>query len=140
MTQQVFLKLFSAVKQFRSNAEFTTWLYRLVANACVDEHRRRRRFVPFGDALQSSESQQKHSQEERYAQIEISNSVKEAVASLKPKYRIAILLKYFEGLSYEEMATVLGCSKGTVASRLNRGHKTLARKLNHLRETSVHEG
>ena len=56
-----------------------------------------------------------------------------AVAMLRPKLRVVMLLKYFEELSYEEIAAVVGCSKGTVASRLNRGHKILARKLGHLR-------
>ena len=51
---------------------------------------------------------------------------------LKPKLRMAILLKYFEELSYDEMAAVLGCSKGTVASRLNRAHKALERKLSNV--------
>lgn len=50
---------------------------------------------------------------------------------------MTILLKYFEDLSYEEIAGVLGCSLGTVASRLNRGHKILARKLAHLRGSLV---
>jgi RNA polymerase sigma-70 factor (ECF subfamily) len=53
---------------------------------------------------------------------------------MKPKLRSAILLKYFEDLSYDEMAVALGCSKGTVASRLNRAHQILARKLAHLRD------
>jgi RNA polymerase sigma-70 factor, ECF subfamily len=51
---------------------------------------------------------------------------------MKPKLRIVILLKYFEDLSYEEMAVALGCSKGTVASRLNRAHQILAGKLSHV--------
>ncbi len=72
-------------------------------------------------------------QEDSYSRMEISASVKAAVKELKPKLRIAILLKYFEWMSYEEMARVLGCSTGTVASRLNRGHKELARRLAHLR-------
>ena len=59
--------------------------------------------------------------------------MREAIAALKPKLRIAILLKYFDELSYAEMADALGCSQGTVASRLNRGHKILARRLGHLR-------
>ena len=71
--------------------------------------------------------------EDHHAQLELSATVKAAVQELKPKLRMAILLKYFEGLSYEEMAAVLGCSMGTVASRLNRGHKELARRLQHLR-------
>jgi RNA polymerase sigma-70 factor (ECF subfamily) len=63
--------------------------------------------------------------------------VQAAIKELTPKLRMPILLKYVEGLSYEEIATVMGCSKGTVASRLNRGHRSLARKLNHLRNEVV---
>jgi RNA polymerase sigma-70 factor (ECF subfamily) len=59
----------------------------------------------------------------------MADEVKTAVAELKPKLRIAILLKYFDDLSYQEIANVLGCSIGTVASRLNRGHRLLAHKL-----------
>jgi RNA polymerase sigma-70 factor (ECF subfamily) len=47
--------------------------------------------------------------------------------------RLPIMLKYIDGLSYEEIAAVLGCSKGTVASRLNRAHRALAKKLSYLR-------
>ncbi len=61
------------------------------------------------------------------------------ITTLKPKMRLPILLKYIEGLSYEEIAEVLGCSKGTVASRLNRAHKTLAKRLGHLRREVVSE-
>jgi RNA polymerase sigma-70 factor (ECF subfamily) len=71
--------------------------------------------------------------EARCAQREVEEAVRAAIRRLKPKLRIAILLKYFEDLSYQEMAEVLGCSTGTVASRLNRGHQELARRLAHLR-------
>jgi len=64
---------------------------------------------------------------------EISAEVQTVVASLKPKYRLPILLKYVEGMSYQEIAGVLQCSIGTVSSRLNRGHKLLASKLEHLK-------
>ena len=137
VTQQVFLKLFTKIGQYRSEAEFTTWLHRLAVNTCLDEHRKRRRFIPFGDAFKVSEPRERRSQEERYYGTEVADSVKAAIATLKPKLRVAILLKYFEELSYEEIAMVLGCSKGTVASRLNRGHKILARRLGHLRDALV---
>lgn len=134
VTQQVFLKLMTRIEQFRRDSEFTTWLYRLVVNACMDEQRKRRRFVPFGDGFEmSGKVTKKSSQEERYARVEIADSVRAAIGELKPKMRLPILLRYVEGLSYDEMAEVLNCSKGTIASRLNRGHKILARRLAHLR-------
>lgn len=140
LTQQVFLKLFSVIGQFKHDAEFTTWLYRLATNACLDEQRKRRRFIPFGDAQELSTRPLRGTQEDAVARGEMADSVKAAVASLRPKLRIAILLKYFEELSYEEIAEVLGCSKGTVASRLNRGHKALAERLGHLRGTHTSGG
>ncbi|HYJ46056.1 MAG TPA: sigma-70 family RNA polymerase sigma factor [Pyrinomonadaceae bacterium] len=133
VTQQVFLKLMTRIAQFRGGAEFTTWLYRLVVNACLDEQRKRRRFIPFGDRSEMGGMSEKRSQETNYARVEMADSVKEAICELKPTLRLPILLKYVEGMSYEEMAEVLNCSKGTIASRLNRGHKVLARRLAHLR-------
>ncbi len=147
IAQQVFLKLFTTIGQFRHDANFSTWLYRLVANACLDERRRQRRFLSLdffraGDERDEDEIEMEiedlrqtlRPQEEMFSRMEVSREVKAAVAELKPKLRIAILLKYFEELSYEEIAEALGCSTGTVASRLNRGHKALAQKLAHLRE------
>ena len=134
VTQQVFLKLITTISQFRRDAEFTTWLYRMVVNQCMDEQRKRRRFLPFGDAVKmDAKPERRDVAEERYARVEMAEAVQEAVTHLKPKLRLAMLLKYIEGLSYEEMAEVLKCSKGTVASRLNRGHKILAQRLAHLR-------
>jgi RNA polymerase sigma-70 factor (ECF subfamily) len=69
------------------------------------------------------------SQEEDYARAQMANSVRAAVSALPPKFRIAVLLRYFEDLSYEQMAKSLHCSMGTVASRLSRGHKILAERL-----------
>ena len=135
VTQQVFLKLFSKIGQFRGGAEFTTWLYRLTTNACVDEQRKSRRLLQFGEEADSPAPSARGAQDETVAHAEVAERVKDAVASLKPKLRAAILLKYFEELSYEEIAAALQCSKGTVASRLNRGHKALANKLGDLRGT-----
>lgn len=137
VSQQIFLKLMTSIGQFRGDSAFTTWLYRLVVNACIDEQRKRRRLLPFGEATPLSKIEERRPQEKRYARREIADSVQAAIKELKPKLRTAILLKYVEDLSYEEIASVLGCSKGTVASRLNRGHRALARKLVHLRHEAV---
>ena len=136
ITQQIFLKLFTAIRQFRGESEFTTWLYRLVINACMDERRKRRRLLPWGDSSTHHPTEKKP-QEERYARLELAQAVQQAIGELKPKFRLPILLKYIEGLSYDEIANVMGISKGTVASRLNRGHGQLAKRLSHLREYAM---
>jgi RNA polymerase sigma-70 factor (ECF subfamily) len=134
VAQQVFMKLMTSINQFRGESAFTTWLYRMVVNACIDERRRRKRFLPFGEVVTVSRIVDRRPQEKEFARVELAECVKTAIAKLRPKLRMPILLKYIEGLSYEEIAVVLGCSKGTVASRLNRGHKELARRLGHLRD------
>lgn len=137
VTQQIFLKLMTSISQFRGESQFTTWLYRLVANACIDEQRKGKRFLPSGEQPARTRVEDRRPQETHYAKVELADSVKLAIAELKPKFRLPILLRYMEELSYEEIASVLGCSKGTVASRLNRGHKELARRLSHLRDRVV---
>ena len=137
ITQQIFLKLFTAIRQFRGDSEFTTWLYRLVVNACLDERRRRRRLLPWGEMVAMKKAGERKPQEKHYARLEISEAVQAAIGELKPKFRLPILLKYIEGLSYDEIANVMGCSKGTVASRLNRGHSQLAKRLSHLNNPEV---
>jgi len=137
VTQQIFLKLFTAIRQFRGESEFTTWLYRLVVNACLDERRRSKRWLPWGEGVAMPNTGDRKPQEKQFARLEITEAVQAAIAELKPKFRLPILLKYIEGLSYEEISTVMGCSKGTVASRLNRGHRQLAQRLAHLNHPAV---
>lgn len=140
VTQQIFLKLFTAIQQFRGDSEFTTWLYRLVVNACLDERRRRRRLLPW-ESPRTTETMndvsERKPQERQYARLEVAEAVRLAIGELKPKFRLPILLKYIEGLSYEEIAEVMGCSKGTVASRLNRGHSQLAKRLSHFNNPAL---
>ena len=134
VTQDVFLKLFSAIGGFRGESTFRTWLFRLVANACRDAQRRTRRLVPVDDSfLENAEDPGSPDADAR--EREVSRRVREAVVSLAPKVRLAILLRYVEDLSYTEIAAALGCSPGTVASRLNRGHRILAERLRALRGT-----
>jgi RNA polymerase sigma-70 factor (ECF subfamily) len=137
ITQQIFLKLMTSISQFRGESQFTTWLHRLVVNTCIDELRRRKRHLGFGQAVGLHTPGERKLPERRYERRELADAVKAAIGELKPKFRMPVLLKYVEGLSYEEIADVLGCSKGTVASRLNRGHKELARRLAHLRDQVV---
>ncbi len=105
----------------------------MTINACIDETRKSRRLFGLADWFSSSEPEITVSLDERIRSREIAAEVQTVLGSLKPKYRLPLLLKYVEGLSYNEIADVLECSIGTVSSRLNRGHKMLAGKLEHLR-------
>jgi RNA polymerase sigma-70 factor (ECF subfamily) len=129
VTQHVFLKLMDKMGQFRGHADFSTWLYRFVANTCVDRTRRAWRREAATDPAALDERPAPWSHEEAFARAELAGTVQAAVAALAPKIRMAIVLRYFEGLSYAEMAAALNCSMGTVASRLSRGHDELARRL-----------
>jgi RNA polymerase sigma-70 factor (ECF subfamily) len=132
VTQQVFLKLFDKIADFRGDAQLTTWIYRMTVNACIDEQRKTRRFFSIENFF--GEFRLKKSPDENFQQREVSGEVQKAIGELKLKFRLPILLKYSEGLSYEEIAKILDCSIGTISSRLNRGHKMLAQKLRHLKK------
>jgi RNA polymerase sigma-70 factor, ECF subfamily len=134
ITQQVFLKIFSKSEAFQGRAEFTTWLYRITVNACIDEQRKSSRFFSFENLFGLNEPQTKRTPDEHVLKREVSDEIQTAIASLKPKFRLPILLKYVEDLSYEEIAKILDCSIGTISSRMNRGHKMLAGKLAHLKD------
>jgi RNA polymerase sigma-70 factor, ECF subfamily len=134
VVQQVFVKLMTHVDRFRGDAEFTTWLYRIVVNACADERRKRRRLIFFSERPQIVEVADPRSAFEDASQRETGRDVRRAVGRLPRAIRMTVLLRYYEGLSYDEIADVMRCSKGTVASRLNRGHKKLARALDHRRD------
>jgi RNA polymerase sigma-70 factor, ECF subfamily len=131
VTQQVFLKVMRGIGRFRGDAAFSTWVYRLVVNACVDRSRGRRAAAVGTDAvaLDTMAAVAEPSHEERLASREVASTVRRAIAALPPKLRAAILLRYFEDLSYTDMAAALNCSIGTVASRLSRGHRLLAKRL-----------
>lgn len=132
ITQKVFVKLLIKV-DFRGESEFTTWLYRLTVNECTDEARKMTRFVDLTGLLGLGGPRVAEVQQLMAEKDEISHLVSREVACLRPKYRVPVVLKYVEGLSYQEIGQVMGCSAGTVASRLNRGLKKLEAKLGHLR-------
>lgn len=136
VTQDVFIKVFARLDRFSGRAELSTWLYRIVANACMDEQRKHRRWSFLGeltDALPTAWSEPRPSAIEGLLMDERARSVREAIGALSPRLRIAVLMRYFDDLSYEQMADALECSMGTVASRLSRAHAELARRLGHLR-------
>jgi RNA polymerase sigma-70 factor (ECF subfamily) len=134
VTQQVFLKLMDSIGSYRGTATFATWLHRIVVNTCLDNARRgrRSRVVNEPTALETAVDAVLPL-DAGIERQEMTRSVQDAVAALPPKLRIAILLRYFDDLSYTDMAAALNCSIGTVSSRLSRAHRLLAGRLAPLR-------
>ena len=119
--QIVFLKIFRGLADFRFEASLATWIYRVTLNECFNQQRGRgAQHIPFEALLGSDE--------------ELDTS---AAADLQhaegERYRTAVVLRDIEDLSYEEIASVLECSPGTVASRLNRALSELEARLRPLR-------
>lgn len=129
VTQESFVKLFAAISKFRGEAGFDSWLYRLVVNACFDQKRKTRRLFPLVDAVVSFLRGPGRGPLEELLQAEQSSLLRDGIARLAPEYRMVIVLRYSLGLSYDEIATILDCPAGTVASRLNRAHGILERRL-----------
>lgn len=133
IAQDTFVKLLARIGEYRAEASFESWLYRLVVNSCIDDQRRGRRMTPFLDGLIDAVYAPAESVLHKLMRAETEQRVQEVVARLAAEHRMVIVLRYTDGLSYEEIANILGCSPGTVASRLNRAHKILERRLAHLR-------
>lgn len=132
VAQEVFVKLFTAIERFRGESSLRTWIFRLVANACRDTRRRGRRLVPI-EGIVAERAVDPGSPEADARERELSLRVRSAMSELAPRIRLTVLLRYLDGLSYGEIAEVLKCSPGTVASQLNRGHRILARRLRTLK-------
>jgi RNA polymerase sigma-70 factor (ECF subfamily) len=129
IAQEVFLKLFSAVPNFRGESRFESWLYRIIVNCCFDYKRKIFRLGPLADELLGLLRAPGESPLQRVIRDQLGDRVRSAVSLLPPDQRIAVVLRYTEGLSYEEIAEATGCTSGTIASRLNRAHKILERRL-----------
>ena len=143
LSQEVFLRVWQAAKSYEAKAKFTTWVYRIASNLCFNELKsaRRRKWFPF---LQSDEESGKTSEEnfsddspspeDLLLAKERSLQITEALQSLPENQRMAIILKRYDDLSYEEIAQVLGCSVPAVESLLVRAKRTLQEKLKNLQK------
>src|SRR5262245_45542014 len=135
VVQIVFMKIYRGLPGFRFEANLSTWIYRVTINECQNQNRQRNvRFVPFDTIAGSGEEIDMASiPENRHSYRERQQIIQEAVMQLSPKLRAVVVLKYIEGLSYDEIAQVLECAPGTVASRLNRALGDLESRLRPLR-------
>jgi RNA polymerase sigma-70 factor, ECF subfamily len=127
--QDVFVKAYRALGDFKPHATLYTWLYRITVNACIDYRRKAQRLHIEEDASIDEIASCDPSPEMICESKEATGLIQEALAALKPGLRAAILLREIEGLSYEEIAEVLQISIGTVKSRISRAREELRESL-----------
>lgn len=135
ITQVVFLKAWKGLKDFRGEAAFSTWLYRLTRNACTDhfrQNKKRRGDLSLDDPDLPVLPHDGPSPQEEAERRETQEDLRKALDALPEHHRAILLLREMEGLSYQELAQVLEVEVGTVKSRLARARKALVK---HLRET-----
>ena len=133
--QEAFISAFRAAASFRAESQVTTWLHRIVVNACLDRVRRRqaRPTVPLPEAGPGEPMADGDAMADRETRLVVG----EALAALPEEQRVPIVLVDVEGYSVADTARMLGIAEGTVKSRCARGRAKLAKSLGHLRNPSA---
>ena len=133
--QETFLRAYRALPGFRGQAKFSSWLYRIALNLCRDWVRRERRTPVVqppedGDLMEmAAATEPSESIEDLVARKDLTRSVERAMALLPEEQRTAIVLKEYHGLTFQEIADLVGCPLSTVKTRLYQGLTVLRREL-----------
>ncbi|MGH1562061.1 RNA polymerase sigma factor SigE [Mumia sp. DW29H23] len=132
LTQEVFIRVFRSLDSFKPGS-FEGWIHRITTNLFLDRVRRKSkfRFDRFGEGAEERLTAADPSPERAWTDANLDADVEAALASLPDEFRVAVVLCDIEGLSYEEIADVLGVKLGTVRSRIHRGRKQLRTALEH---------
>ena len=129
--QEAFLAAWQGLKFFRGEASFSTWLYRLASNACVDLLRKEQRHrAVSGPSLNDEDTymdiaDDAATPQELAERSELREQIEEGLQSLTPEHREVLILRELHQLSYDEIAQTLDLDTGTVKSRISRGRKAL---------------
>ena len=138
VAQEAFIKAYKALKNFRGDSQFYTWLYRIAINTAKNHLVSSGRRTPPGGSLDAQEAEQyegayalqETATPDREIQAEeVKQTVNKAIAALPEDLRTAITLRELEGLNYEEIAMVMDCPIGTVRSRIFRAREAVDKQL-----------
>ena len=138
MAQEALIKAYQSIGSFRGEAAFGTWLGRITANKCLDVLRKRQRVqvTSLDDEVELEEGSVKKelaseaaTPEEHTVQQETVQYVQDMIGQMREEYRIVLVLRELEGHSYEEIASMLSCSLGTVKSRISRARNYLKEQI-----------
>jgi RNA polymerase sigma-70 factor, ECF subfamily len=140
VAQEVFLRVWRAAENYEPKSKFTTWVYRIAVNLCLDALKERHRKQPFVDVHVGVENPGENdealhgcdgarSPEELLIDAEESDRIFADLQGLPTNQRLAVVLSKFDGLCYDEISRILGCSVSAVESLLVRAKRTLREKL-----------
>ena len=134
ISQETFLRVLANVDRYKSRNSFKTWLYRIAANLCKNElrDRNRRRMLSLDDSnldLGNLSRSRYTPPDVAYEREEMRILVKDAVSSLPADQRMAIIMREYQNLSYEEIASALNCSIGAVKSKIYRARQNIKKAL-----------
>jgi len=133
VAQEAFVKAYRSLGRFRGNSSFYTWIYRIAVNTCLDwmKSRARRSDVPIDRDVPGSPDaasplyRPPESADTQALRNDLHRVLQEALSALSPEFRVTTVLREIDGLSYGEISSILGCSTGTVKSRLFRARSQL---------------
>ena len=143
MAQEVLVKIFKNINKFKGDSKFSTWIYRVATNTCLDELKRLKRHKAYSldqeleteDGAVSVDVEDTAPTPEQSAERKaIRSAVNSAIAKLGEEHKKVIILRDIQGFSYEEIAKMLNCSDGTVKSRISRARAKLKKILSQDRE------
>jgi len=143
--QDTFLKVYDSIHSFRQDSAFETWLYRIVVNLSIDAVNRRSRrreslFSTVGETAIQQEIDPRQDPTREAEKKELQEWVTQAVNSLSLNHRTVVILHELQGLSHPQIADILGCSEGTVRSRLHYARKKLRILLRPYTGVACHAG
>lgn len=141
LAQDSFLRVFRALSSFKGDSSLGTWIHRIAHNIVIDELRKRRRrpvvamstdtvvITEDGEHMLEWSAPMDEAPEEQLLRAEKKREIEQALQRISPEHRSVLVMRDIEGLTYEEVAEVLGLNVGTVKSRLNRARLALREKL-----------
>lgn len=143
LAQEVFIKVYKSMKNFKEESSFSTWIYRITTNVCLDELRKRKNKkevsidedIKYGDGEIKREIEDHGPTPETAAERnEVRKAVNDAIQSLSDEHKTMIVMRDIRGFSYEEIARMVSCPEGTVKSRISRARQALKEILKRKKE------